>query len=268
MLKEVMPEDRILILGFSGFIGRKLMDKLEADNFSFLVYDRWDTEIDNRVLEYGPTVVINCAASKGDANFEDSFEANVAFPLGVLKLLSRLKYRISWIQLSSYFELQIRYGRSDAYAFHKATIGKILQGNFIENCDVKFLFLPHVVNIDAKPNSLFSRLDIAYSGQQTTLSTSGEQYIPILHLEDAVSAICSVLLAPPKTYFAKPVWYGTLAELLDEFLRLQKIRVYLNKSQRSADYNFPKVSFEPIPPGWQAKKDLTAIFEDFEKRGR
>lgn len=268
MPKKAMPEDRILILGSSGFIGRKLIQKLQADNISLLLYERLDVDIDNKILEYCPTIVINCTASKGDANFEDSFDANVAFPLKVLKLMSRLKHRISWIQLSSYFELQIRYGRTDAYAFHKATIGRILQGNFKETCDVKFLFLPHIVNIDAKPYSLFSNLDKAYSGKKITLSTSGEQYIPILHLDDAVTAICSVLLAPPKTYFAEPVWYGSLAELLDEFHRLQNIRVYLNKNQRSVDYNFPKMRFEPIPPGWQAKKDLTAIFKDFEKRGK
>lgn len=263
-----MSEDRILILGSSGFIGRKLMEKLLADNISLLVYDRLDVDMENKVLEYCPSVVINCAASKGSADFEDSFEANIAFPLRVLKLMDRLNHRISWIQLSSYFELQIRYGRADAYTFHKATIGQILQGNFKEICDVKLLFLPHIVDIDAKPHSLFLNLNKAYSGSRITLSTSGEQYIPILHLDDAITAICSVLLAPPNTYFAKPVWYGSLTELLDEFLRMQKIRVYLNKNQRSADYNFPKMSFEPIPPGWQAKKDLKAIFEDFEKRGK
>jgi nucleoside-diphosphate-sugar epimerase len=263
-----MPEDRILILGSSGFIGNKLVEKLRADNISLLIYDRLDVDIDIKVLEYCPNVVINCAASKGNANFEDSFEANVAFPLRVLNILSRLKLRLSWIQLSSYFELQITYGRADAYTFHKATIGQILQRNFKEICDVKILFLPHIVNIEAKPNSLFSNLGNAYNGERTTLSTSGEQLIPILHLDDAVTAICAVLPAQPKTYFAKPVWYGSLAELLDEFLKLQKTHVYLNKNQRSADYNFPKMRFEPIPPGWQAKKDLVAIFKDYEKRGK
>ena len=260
-----MSEDRILLLGSSGFIGRKLVEKLRIDNFSILVYDRLDVGIDDKVLKFSPTVVINCAASKGNANFEDSFEANVAFPLRVLKILSSLKHRTSWIQLSSYYELQINYGRADAYAFHKATIGQIFQWNFKDICDVKLLFLPHIVHIDAKSNSLFSNLGKAYNGERITLSTSGEQYIPILHLDDAVTAICAVLPAPPKTYFAKPVWYGSLAELLNEFLKLQKIHVYLNKNQRSVDYSFPKMRFEPIPPGWQAKKDLKAIFEDFEK---
>jgi nucleoside-diphosphate-sugar epimerase len=266
--KKVMPDHRILLLGSSGFIGQKLVEKLRADNISLLVYNRLDVDIDDKVLEYCPTAVINCAASKGNASFEDSFEANVAFPLRVLKTLSHLKHRTSWIQLSSYFELQINYGRADAYAFHKATIGQILQENFKEICDVKLLFLPHIVNIDAKPNSLFSNLGKAYNGERITLTTSGEQFIPILHLDDTVTAICAVLLAPPKTYFAKPVWYGSLAELLNEFLKLQKTYVYLNKNQRSVDYNFPKVIFEPIPPGWKAKKDLVAIFEDFEKRGK
>ena len=263
-----MSSERILVLGASGFIGQKLVEKLRADNVSLLVYNRLDVDIADKILEYCPTAVINCAASKGNASFEHSFEANIAFPLRVLKILSHLNHRTSWIQLSSYFELQINYGRADAYAFHKATIGQILQENFKEICDVKLLFLPHIVNIDAKPNSLFSNLAKAYNGEKTTLSTSGEQYIPILHLDDAVTAICAVLPAPTKTYFAKPVWYGSLAELMNEFLKLQKTHVYLNKDQRSADYNFPKMIFEPIPPKWKAKKDLEAIFKDFEKRGK
>jgi len=266
--RKVMLEERILLLGSSGFIGNEVMEKLRVDNISMLVYDRLDPDISNKVLKYHPTAVINCAASKGNANFQESFEANIAFPLSVLNILSRLNERISWIQLSSYFELQIEYGRVDPYAFHKATIGQILQRNFKEICDVKLLFLPHIVNVDAKPNSLFSNLGKAYKGERITLSTSGEQFIPILHLDDAVTAIRAILPAPPKAYFAKPVWYGSLAELLNEFLKLQKTQVNLNRNQRSADYNLPKLKFEPIPPGWQAKKNLEAIFEDFEKRGK
>jgi hypothetical protein len=183
-------------------------------------------------------------------------------------LNERTRERISWIQLSSYFELQIVYGRTDAYAFHKATIRQILERNFKDVCDVSVLFLPHLVDSNAKPNSLFWNLRESYKGGAITLSTSGEQYLPILHIDDAIAAIQAVFLAPPKTYFAKPVWYGSLAELLVEFLSLQKKHICLNESQRSVDYNFPKLEFEPIPPGWSAKKSLATIFDDLAKRGK
>ena len=93
---------KVLVLGSNGFIGQSLSNILE-NKFTVTNVSR-GTRLDgllgsNEIFDF----IINCVSSKPEANLLDSKMSNFDYPK---KILTGTKFR-HWIQLESYFQLQI-----------------------------------------------------------------------------------------------------------------------------------------------------------------
>jgi nucleoside-diphosphate-sugar epimerase len=223
-----------------------------------------------KVLMFNPEVVINCAGSRGDANFEDSFEANFAFPLQVAKelkdCLEKSGEMIRWIQLASYFEAQIAYGRSDPYSLHKATFRQHFKAEFLLTFEICNIYLPHIVGAQMKKSSLFHILGEAASGKIIKLDTSGEQYLPVLHINDCIEGILMAFREAPGDYYLPPVWYGPIRDLVKRFPSSQISNIQFNSDRKSSDSDFPRIQFSPSIQDWSPNVTLAKIVNDFSER--
>jgi nucleoside-diphosphate-sugar epimerase len=252
---------RILILGGNGFIGKHLRFLLEAEN---------EIHVFNRIMEspaeslrvFRPTIIINCAASASKTIFHDSLEANVLFQAHFLNELSRGdNSEIRWVQISSYFELQIPYGRTDNYSMHKALCSQLLRSAEQDGIlSLVNVFLPHIVGPGETPDRLFpSLLREVGSGRNLSLS-SGSQFLPILAIWDCCKVIELAITCAHGTYSATPVWYGRLTELVEEFLPLiGNGTVEFRENIKSVDSDFPKVNFSDCMPTWSAQFDMVQL---------
>ena len=253
---------RVLILGGNGFIGKHLKFLLEAEN-EVHVFNRIMESPEESLRVFRPTVIINCTASASNATFHESLEANVLFQAQFLNELSRgCNSETRWIQISSYFELQIPYGRSDNYSTHKAFCSQLLRSAEQDGIlSLVNVFLPHIVGPGETPNRLFpSLLREVGSGRNLSLS-SGSQFVPILAIWDCCKVIELAITCSPGTYSASPVWYGRLTELVEEFLPLiGKGAVEFRENIKSVDSDFPKVDFADRMPNWKAQFDMAQIF--------
>jgi nucleoside-diphosphate-sugar epimerase len=152
-------ESRILILGGDGFIGKHLKMLLEEKN-EVHVFNRTTESAKECLRSFRPNVIINCVASTSKATFHESLEANVLFQACFLDELSRDRgFETRWIQISSYFELQIPYGRADNYSKHKAFCRQLLKSAEEDGIlSLVNVFLPHIVGPGEAPDRLFPSL--------------------------------------------------------------------------------------------------------------
>ena len=149
-----------------------------------------------------------------------------------------------WIQLGSYFELQVGYGRSDYYSIHKNIFSKILlDAQKIDNFSATILYLPHIVGPGEKPERLFPTLIEVLNGSNVLLRTNGAQQIPILSIWDCVSEIMESLKVESGEYAIEPVFYDSLQILVADFFNSQNYgRIMFTPDVESIDARFPKLS--------------------------
>ena len=261
-----MTEKRVLLLGANGYIGQKILPALRKKQINVIPFDRNSKDSFENVKNFSPNTVINLAASKGTDNFPISYEANLLFQLKIIQFLSEeVGNRVHWIQAASYFELQIEEGRRDFYAVHKATLRKVLEENIFRNIDLTTLFLPHIVSFENKKSSLFTQIAKAINGENIKLLTSGDQIVPILHIDDCVWAIIKSLDAKQGSYFATPIWNENLKELQKVLSKRVGTSFNFTTDNKSSDWNFKKIEFKPSVPGWEPRKNIESIFDELAK---
>jgi len=235
---------KILLLGSTGFIGQNLLSKL-TENYEVLCLNRNQQLNDKNFESFNPDIVINSAASAINADFQTSLESNLLLPLEMLtKTLKSSNKKTKWIQLGSYFELQVKYGRSDYYAIHKDIFSRILLDvQKIDNFSATILYLPHIVGPGEKPERLFPTLIEALNGNNVLLRTNGAQHIPILSIWDCVSEIMASLKAESGEYAIEPVFYDSLQMLVADFFNSQHCgRIMFTSDVESIDVQFPKLA--------------------------
>jgi len=261
-----VTDKRILLLGAHGYIGQEVLTALRKERFEVSFFDRDATDSYEKVKKFCPNIVINLAASKGADDFLASYEANLFFQLRMLKFLSEeVDNHICWIQVASYFELQIEEGRKDFYEVHKATLRKILEEKFFTNIRITTLFLPHIVSSKNTKSSLFTQIEKAVNGENVKLLTSGDQIVPILHIDDCVSAIIKSVDAEQGPYFATPVWNDNLKNLLQALNKRLGVSFAFTAGAKSIDWNFKRIDFNPCVPDWAPKKNIETIFDELVK---
>lgn len=253
--------DRVLLLGANGFIGTYLRTYL-ANEYEVLVIDRHLGNVEDQIRALKPDIVINCSASLPNANFFDSLSANVLYQIQCLKIVSSGKLTpIKWVQVGSYFELQIEFGRKDNYSKHKTLCRTILEQADAQGVvDLQTIYLPHVFGSGENPKRIVPFLREGLQKDLKMTISSGEQYLPLLSVQDTCTAIALAIETDQEACAATPVWYGQVKELAALMQKtINSGSVILDKSIESVDAHFPPVQFPPSVKGWQA----TIKFEDF-----
>jgi len=201
-----------LVLGAKGFIGSHLVDRFANLDFPVYLYNRWD----RTVVEYSTNKkesleqfienkesieVVNCLAAWG-AQLESKLimEANYELPLSIFKLIANHKNVRLWVQLSSYYYFYYLNTGIDKneYSFWKRQMSndlKIFSSQIIKNNNLKILdvYIPHIYGERERRERLVG-LMLKYANTNTVLKlTSGKQILPLLHIEDCVSGIISLM---------------------------------------------------------------------------
>lgn len=252
---------RILLLGARGYIGTSLQKLLQSD-YEVHTLDRNSKYLDLEIENSNPDIVINCSASQADANFLDSIDANLLYQMKCLSLISKGRATpFKWVQIGSYFELQIVSGRSDNYSKHKVLCRAFLADAQREGLiNLTTIFLPHVFGEGENSKRLSPYLREQFKKGEVANISSGIQYRPLLSLQDATTAIIEALETDQLICSATPIWYGQITELasiINE--RLRSDLLILNPKIVSDDAEFSRVTFPPAVAGWEAKMQL----EDF-----
>ena len=243
---------KVLLLGASGFIGSHLGNHLKS-TYEILTINRQSNDFLNLIKMGKPDVIINCSASSPNADFFESLDANVNFQMKCLRVLaSQSQKPIKWVQVGSYFELQIVFGRRDNYSIHKALCRTLLeQVNESGLINLTTIFLPHVFG----PGEMSSRIIPSITSQLLANKemeiSKGDQYLPILSVQDTCEAISMAIQTDQASCSASPMWYGKLKDLANLMHQaLKKGNLKVNLSKVSIDDSFPQVQFPPTVKNW------------------
>ena len=106
---------KITVLGSNGYIGTNLINKLQ-NKVELQLVSRDNSE-KMTFSDKDLNVIINLSSSKISDDSAISYESNFNFQRKIL--IDNEKKRFLWVQIASYYELQIAHGRSDSYSTHK-----------------------------------------------------------------------------------------------------------------------------------------------------
>ncbi len=253
-----------LILGSNGFIGKKLCKELSKDHEVTGVNRNTDLDLlasKNTYFDY----IINCASSKPTANISESQSSNYDFPIRILKNFDF----DNWIQLESYFQLQIPMGRSDAYTLDKNLFSEYLDAHFtsLNTSKLSHLYMPHVFGDGDRPGRLINSAINAIISNLEFDTSCGDQYLPILHVDDAISGILQLIENPQGISTCTPFWYGQVKELLNLITSAIKFgRINFCRLPDPIDANFPKVEFPPGLASWKPKMQINEFLNWVEEK--
>jgi len=252
---------KVLVLGGNGFIGKHLISTLSA-TYEVIEFNRQVDSIEDVLAKKFPDFVINCSASQANANVIDSFEVNIEFPMNCIKLLLKNNDKpFKWIQVASYFELQISMGRNDNYSLDKQICRSLLH-RLEENGFIKLttIYLPHIFGEGENTNRIIPFLIKNLRGGQIAEISQGDQFLPILGVEDCCSAIVAAIHTDQLICSATPIWYGRV-RILATIMKnaIDKGVLKIDSNNKSVDNALPKVEFPPEVKNWTAKM----AFDDF-----
>lgn len=257
-------KQKVLVLGGNGFIGSHLISTLQ-EIYEVIDFDRRVNSIEKIISNKFPDYVINCSASQANAKSMDSFEANIEFQMRCIKLLLKNNENsFKWIQVASYFELQIPLGRRDNYSIDKQICRSILQRleeeGFIE---LTTIFLPHVFGAGENSNRIIPSLTKNLQNGQIAEISRGEQFLPILGVEDCCLAIAAAIKTDQRICSAAPIWYDSvkiLASIMEK--AISRGVVQINSDKMSIDNSFPKVEFPPKVKNWTSEMTFNDFISD------
>jgi len=254
-------KQKVLVLGGNGFIGNHLISTL-PEIYEVIDFDRQAHSLEETISNSFPDIVINCSASQANAKSVESFEANIEFQMKCIKLLLKNTIQpFKWIQVASYFELQIALGRKDNYSLDKQTCRLLLHRIEEEGLiELTTIFLPHVFGEGENINRVIPSITKNLQNGQITEISRGEQFLPILGVEDCCLAISAAIFTDQLICSATPIWYdrvNLLASIMENVISRGVVRV--NPEKMSIDNSFPKVEFPPKVKNWVAKM----TFDDF-----
>ena len=250
---------KVLLLGSDGFIGKALAARL-ASSHQVVKVNR-DTNLEklfkvNQTFDF----VINCVSSKPSSDVSESNESNFEYPKRIFEGVDTKR----WVQLESYFQLQISMGRQDYYTLDKQRFSDYLDTRVKTESSpsIHHLFMPHVFGEGDRPGRLISSAILAMKSGSILEASSGTQYLPILHITDAVSGIVSFLDNPTKEASCLPFWYGQVRELITIISSVcHSSRVSFGVKTDPSDANFSPVQFPSAVKDWNTGMQLNEFLE-------
>ena len=250
---------KILILGSSGFIGKSLARHLNKEHSVVSLNRKTDVfKLFENTNNFD--FVINCASSKLTSSSIESDESNFFYPKSIFHE-STFKH---WIQIESYFQLQIPLGRRDQYTITKQRFTDYLDSKLktVNSPSIHHLYLPHIFDINDGNGRLISSVISSIKNGVLFNTTNGSQFLPILHAADAVLGIAKFIQNPSPIAACHPFWYGTISELLEIIsLEFKDFSVCYGSKPDPVDANFPKVKFPNCIDGWQPKMHMNEFLE-------
>jgi nucleoside-diphosphate-sugar epimerase len=250
---------KVLLLGSSGFIGKALGQKLGSIHEMIRVDRKTDLETlfkSDQTYDF----VINCVGSSSNADLQQSRESNFLYPK---HLFANVPTR-NWVQVESYYQIQIPLGRVDPYSIEKQRFSKFLdiEAETHNSTQIHHLYMPHIFGEGDRPERLISAAVSSFKCGEDFETTNGSQFLPLLHISDAVDGITRFMENPTKNASCSPFWYGRVKELLElistQFLG---VRVLYGRKPDPIDADFPRVEFPQPVEGWQPKMQLSEFLE-------
>jgi nucleoside-diphosphate-sugar epimerase len=250
---------KVLLLGSGGFIGKALGQKIERTQELVKVDRKTDLET---LFKYDQTYdfIINCASSSPNADSNQSHESNFLYPK---QFFTNVTTR-NWIQVESYFQIQIPLGRADPYSIEKQRFSEFLdtEASTQNSPQIHHLYLPHIFGEGDRPERLISAAVSSFRSGEDFQTSTGSQFLPLLHLSDAVEGIARFMDNPTKSASCSPFWYGSVKELLDLIsAQFSEVRVLYGRKPNPVDVDFPRVVFPQSVEGWQPKMQLNEFLE-------
>lgn len=250
---------KVLLLGSSGFIGKTLGPKLESIHELVKVDRKTDLETlfeSNQTYDF----IINCASSSPNADLQQSHESNFLYPK---RFFANVPTR-NWVQVESYFQIQIPHGRVDPYSMCKQRFSEFLdlEAATKDSVQIHHLYMPHIFGEGERPERLISAAVASFRIGEDFQTSTGSQFLPLLHVSDAVDGITRFIENPTKSASCSPFWYGSVRELLELIsAQFPGVRVLYGRKPNPADANFPRVEFPQSVEGWQPKIHLNEFLE-------
>lgn len=248
-----------LILGSNGWIGKKICAQLAG------CHEIWRVTRNTNLKELfrNDTLfdfVINLASSKPKAQKKDSIKSNFEFPKTILDNV----FSKHWIQIESYFQLQLNMGRNDFYTIEKQKFSEFLSvhSSLNEYPKIHHLYLPHVFGKGNQNQRLItSAITAMQSGTKFEAST-GSQFLPILYVDDAITGIMKFIENPTLKASCQPFWYGSVKELLELMSsRVKEFKIEYGKMPSAIDANFSRVEFPPRVQNWIPSMQLEEFID-------
>lgn len=250
---------KVLLLGSSGFIGKALGQKIESTHELVKVNRKTDLETlfkSDQTYDF----IINCASSSPNADLQHSYESNFLYPK---QFLANLPIR-NWVQVESYFQIQIPLGRVDPYSIEKQRFSEFLdiESSTENSPQIHHLYMPHIFGEGDRPERLISAAVSSFRSGEDFQTSTGSQFLPLLHLSDAVDGIARFMDNPTKSASCTPFWYGSVKELLELISgQFRGVRALYGQKPDPVDANFPRVEFPQSVEGWQPKMQLNEFLE-------
>jgi nucleoside-diphosphate-sugar epimerase len=250
---------KILLLGSNGFIGEHLGMHLEASHLVTKVNRTTDLE---ELFNLGESFdfVINCVSSKPNSDSIESNSSNFEYPSRFLRAI-KSKH---WLQLESYFQLQISMGRQDFYTLDKQRFSEFLDANSKIQSEpiIHHLYMPHVFGNGDRAGRLISSAKSSLIHRETFETSNGFQFLPLLHVSDAVLGISHFIENPTEEAACTPFWYGRQKDLLD-LMASQFHDAHMNYGLRPdpIDASFSRVEFPKSIDGWQPKMKMDEFLD-------
>jgi len=245
---------KVLLLGSNGFIGKALSAKLGGD-YDLVRVTRETNLEDLFKSEHIFDFIVNCASSSPNAESEVSFESNFLYPR---QFFNKISAR-NWIQIESYFQLQIPSGRRDPYSIEKEKFSNFLDAEKGSPGApvVHHLCLPHIFGEGERPERLISSAIASFKRGIDFETSLGSQFLPILHVSDAVEGILRYIESPTSNAACTPFWYGSVRELLELIsIEFKEARVLYGLKPDPVDARFSRVEFPKCVEGWQPRMQL------------
>jgi nucleoside-diphosphate-sugar epimerase len=250
---------KVLLLGSSGFIGKAL--GLELERIHELVKVDRKTDIET-LFKSDQTYdfIINCASSSPNANLQQSHESNFLYPK---QFFAKVPTK-NWVQVESYFQIQIPLGRVDPYSIEKQRFSEFLEREPVthNSPQIHHLYMPHIFGEGDRPERLISAAVSSFRSGEDFQTSTGSQFLPLLHISDAVGGITRFMENPTKSASCSPFWYGTVRELLELIsAQFPGVHVLYGRKPDPVDADFPRVEFPQSVEGWQPKMHLNEFLE-------